>query len=86
MYEIYFSSSFERELLKIVKKNPKLKAKIRNQIKILADSPQSPRLGLHKLSGSNVWAISATDDLRILFSFQNHRIYCLKIGTHDEVY
>ncbi|OGM05045.1 hypothetical protein A2715_03525 [Candidatus Woesebacteria bacterium RIFCSPHIGHO2_01_FULL_39_32] len=86
MYEVYFSRTFDRNLKKIVKNNPKLKIKLRHQIELLSTNPKHPSLRLHKLSGENNWSISITSDIRIIFTIEENRILFNRIGSHDEVY
>lgn len=86
MYEIVFSRRFERDLKKILRKNPKLKEKVERRVLILARNPKHKSLRLHKLSGSDNWSLSVSMDVRIIFSIRKNRVLCTRIGTHDEVY
>lgn len=86
MYVVYFSRSFDRNLKKILKNNPKLKKRIQKQIELLSTNPKHPSLRLHKLSGENNWSISVTGDIRIVFTIEDKRILFNRIGTHEEVY
>ena len=86
MHELSFSSSFQKQLNKLIKKNPKLKTKIKKIIKIIKKDITQPSLKLHKLSGKNNWSISITHSIRMIVHLEDNKIYCLKIGNHDEVY
>jgi len=86
MNEVILSSSFDRQLRKLIKNSPSLKKKASKVLKILVEDVHQPSLRLHKLSGESNWAISVTDDIRMIIQFENERVFCLRIGTHDEVY
>ena len=86
MRRLVFSSVFQRQLKKLVKKNPKLKNKISKTLKILIKNIHHSSLRLHKLSGKNNWSVSVTTNIRIIIHFERNKIYCLRIGTHDQVY
>jgi addiction module RelE/StbE family toxin len=86
MYIIVFSKHFERELKKIIKKEPKLKNKIEKQFLLLHSNPKQKSLRLHKLQGRDNWSLSITMGIRLIFSIRGNKIICLKIGPHDEVY
>lgn len=86
MRELVFSSAFQRQLKKIVGQNPKHKSKISKTLKILIKNISHPSLRLHKLSGKNNWSVSVAPNLRIIVHLEGKRIYCLRIGTHDQVY
>lgn len=86
MYVIVFSERFKKDLQKLIRRNPKLKTKIRKQIETLAVNPRNKSLRLHKLSGTNNWSLSVTMDIRIIFSIRNNQILFTRIGKHDDVY
>ena len=86
VYEIVFSKNFGRSLRKIVRNNPNLKAKIRKQVEMLSLDPGHSSLRIHKLSGTNNWSVSVTDDMRIIFTIDGKTLLCNRIGSHDEVY
>lgn len=85
-YEIVVSSAFQRQAKRLVKKNPKLREKISKTLKLLSSEVERPSLRLHKLSGENNWSVSVTGDLRIIIHFSENKVFCTRIGTHDEVY
>ncbi|MEG3437046.1 type II toxin-antitoxin system mRNA interferase toxin, RelE/StbE family [Pannus brasiliensis CCIBt3594] len=94
MKTLVFSSPFKRAYKAIIKRNPALKSKIAEKLKLLEIDPYDPSLRTHKLKGqlSGAWACSIEYDCRIVFSFsqnpdtQEEEIFLIDIGTHDEVY
>jgi len=86
MHDLILSSSFQKQLNKLIKRNPKLKTKIKDVIKLIKKDIAQPSLKLHKLSGKNNWSISVTRSIRLIIHLEKNKIYCLRIGSHDEVY
>lgn len=86
MYEVVFSKRFERDLKRIIKRDPRLKNKIRKQIETLLTNPTHTSLRFHKLSGSNNWSASVTRDIRIIFTIDGKTVFCTRVGIHNEVY
>ena len=93
MRNLVISSSFKRAFKTLIKRQPDLKLKIEETLKLLATDPYHPSLRTHKLKGklSGAWACSVQYDCRIVFSFQKSQtpeeeILLIDIGTHDEVY
>ncbi len=86
MYKLVFSPAFQRQLKKLLKKNPSLKTKTLKALKLLRKNPNHPSFKLHKLSSQNNWSISLAKNLRLIFHRKEKNIFCLKIGTHDQVY
>jgi addiction module RelE/StbE family toxin len=86
MRELYFSSSFNRDLKGLLKKNPKIRKVVYSKLKKLSKNPNDRSLRLHKLSGRDCWSISIATDMRVIFGFENEKIYLLRIGSHDEIY
>lgn len=85
MYEVILSNSFKKELKKQVKKNPKLWNRV-NKMNLLNTNINHRSLKLHKLSGIGYWSISVTDSYRMKIKIEDKYIFCLKFGTHEEVY
>jgi proteic killer suppression protein len=78
-----------KELIKIKKKAKKLKLRIQIQLQLFSINPKHTSLRVHKLTGSmnNVWSISITDSIRMVYRIINEETaYFVDIGTHDEVY
>ena len=84
------SSPFvQKTLTQIYKKDKKLAKKVQKQILVFETNPKHPSLRLHKLSGNldNMWSLSITKSIRMVYRLINHDIgYFVDIGTHDEVY
>jgi addiction module RelE/StbE family toxin len=79
----------QKEIAKIYKKDKKLAVKIQSQILLFEKNSKHPSLRLHKLSGKldNLWSISITMSIRIVYRIIDHETaYFIDIGTHDEVY
>ena len=85
-YEVVLSSAFQRQLKKLIKKNPNLRQKVIKVLKLLSQEIANSSLKLHKLEGYNNWAVSVTGDIRIIIHLSSGKVFCLRIGTHDEVY
>lgn len=85
-YEIVLSAAFQRQVKRIVRKNPQVRSKVAKTLKLLSGDINRPSLRLHKLAGEHNWSISVTGDLRIIINFSQNKVFCTRIGTHDEVY
>lgn len=86
MYKIVLSESFEKELRKKVKKDPKLWSRVTKTLVLLSKDIKHPSLKLHKLSGRNNWAVSISKSYRIVFNIEADTVYCTEFGSHEEVY
>ncbi len=93
MRNLVISSLFKRAFKITTKRNPELKTKIEETLKLLASDPYNPSLRTHKLKGKllGAWACSVEYDCRIVFRFEQRQtgeeeIFLIDIGTHDEVY
>jgi mRNA-degrading endonuclease YafQ of YafQ-DinJ toxin-antitoxin module len=86
MYELIFSAAFESQLKKLLRNNPRLKDKTGKIFQTLIREINHPSLKLHKLAGENVQSVSVTYAIRMIIYVEGKRIYCLRIGSHDEVY
>jgi mRNA-degrading endonuclease YafQ of YafQ-DinJ toxin-antitoxin module len=85
-YELVLSAAFQRQVKKLVKKNPKLKDRVAKTLKLLAKNINHSSLKLHKLSGENNWSVSVTSDVRVIIHLSGSKVFCTRIGSHDEVY
>ena len=86
---ILFAPRVRKSLIKIKTKNQKLFWLIDKQIKLFQSNSKHPSLRVHKLSGkySNLWSLSITPDVRILYqTLENEVVYFTAIGTHNQVY
>lgn len=84
-----FSPHVQDEIIKIQKNDKKLAKRIQKQIALFEENPKHPSLRLHKLTGSqdNVWSISISKSLRMLYRILDEdSAYFFDIGTHDQVY
>lgn len=85
--EIFTSKKYDRDLAKLVHKNPEFYTFVTTRLKLLKNSPNHPSLRLHKLSNrENEYAMSIDHSIRIIFSREKDICYLLEIGSHDEVY
>jgi len=86
--KIFLAQAYISSLKKIAKHNPQLLLKIKSKTKLFKENPNTPGLKLHKLTGArhNQWSFSVTDDIRILFIYENDGVVFIKIGKHEEVY
>jgi mRNA-degrading endonuclease YafQ of YafQ-DinJ toxin-antitoxin module len=90
MIAITYGRIFEREYRKLVKKNPKLRAKIKRKVEFFVKNPGHKSLRVHKVYSpkvGEVFSFSANGDLRILFRWMSeNRVIFYRIGSHKEVY
>ena len=84
MYQLEFTSRFERDLKKL-SSNRSLIRQIYSSLEILLENPNHPSLRLHKVS-VKVWSISVNMSIRILINFSENIIFLLRVGSHDDVY
>jgi mRNA-degrading endonuclease YafQ of YafQ-DinJ toxin-antitoxin module len=87
MKKVVFSSKFQRKLIFLQKKDTVLFKKVKKQLELFRLDREHPSLRLHKLKGNlkNVWSLSVTMDVRILFT-EDTEYYFFDIGTHAQVY
>ena len=91
---LIWSKGFKRSFKKLIKKNPQLKNKIFNVLRLLGQDPFTPSRKSHKLTGNldGLWSCSVDYDCRIIFSFSEEGefleivILLIDIGSHDQVY
>jgi mRNA-degrading endonuclease YafQ of YafQ-DinJ toxin-antitoxin module len=86
--DITATSNFKRRLEKLSKRNRNLTKKIDKQLFYLATNINYPSLKLHKVNikEKDVWSISVTGNIRIIFEFIKGGILLVDIGSHDDVY
>lgn len=87
MKKIAFSSSFQKQLRQIQRKDEKLFKKVKKQFSLFKLNPKHPSLRLHKFKGDlkDVWSLLVTIDFRLLF-IEDREYYFFDMGTHDQVY
>ena len=84
-----FSPAVQKRLAKLQKRDKKLFVRIQKQIALFESNPKHHSLRLHELTGNleNTWSISITKSIRMVYRhLEDNVAYCIKIGTHDEVY
>jgi len=86
MYDVVLSKSFDKELRKEIKHNRKLWLRVTKTLKLLNSNIKHKSLKLHKLSGTEYWAISVDAGYRMIIKIEDKYIICIKFGTHKEVY
>ena len=88
MRKIVLSPHCEKELIKILRKNPALESKISKVFRVLETNILDSSIKLHKLHGkfSMLHACSITYQYRLVFSYDKEFVYLHTIGSHDEVY
>lgn len=86
--DIRLDGKLRKELRIINKKNPKLARQIQKQLKLFKENPKHKSLRVHKLSGElkNMWSISITKAIRMVYLLDGNEAYFYDIGTHGEVY
>ncbi len=82
------SPDLDKELRKIKSRDRQLAQKIEKQLSLFQLNHLHPSLRIHKLSGNldNIWSISVSRNLRMLFFLDSSGAYFFDLGTHDEVY
>jgi mRNA-degrading endonuclease YafQ of YafQ-DinJ toxin-antitoxin module len=89
-YKIDITQSFEKRLIRFLKKHQDIVSKYKKTILLLEANPFHPLLRLHKLNGNleTLHSVSLDMQYRITMEFyiQDERIVLVNIGTHDEVY
>lgn len=85
---IEFSPLALKELAKIKKKDKKLFQRIEKQLALFKSDSMHLSLRLHKLSGEleELWSISITRSIRMVYILAEETAYFIDIGSHDEVY
>ena len=86
MYEIVFTRNFKKTIKKSGKNNPELLKRVEKTLRLLRTNIKHQSLRLHKLTGTDCWAVSVNDSYRMKIKIEDKYIFCLKFGTHEEVY
>ncbi len=86
MNQLVLSAKFQKDLKKILTKQPGLKLAIKKTLKQTRRNITHPSLRLHKLQGQSFWSISVNMKLRIILHQEKNKIYLLRIDPHDQVY
>ena len=87
MKKVTFGPTFLKRLSQLKKRDPRLFVRVKKQLILFELNPRHPSLRLHKLRGElgDVWSLSVTMDLRLLF-VEDSEYYFFDMGTHDQVY
>jgi len=89
-YKIEITQSYNKKLVKFLKKHKDITPKYKKVIRLLELDPFHPSLRLHKLSGKLNILHSVSIDMQyritIEFYIENEKIIPINIGTHDDVY
>jgi mRNA-degrading endonuclease YafQ of YafQ-DinJ toxin-antitoxin module len=86
MYEVVFKKAFRKALRKTVRNNPELGWRIGKTLSLLNTNINHRSLKLHKLSGTDYWAVSVSKSYRIKIRIEDKYIFCVGFGSHEEVY
>ena len=92
MMKLNLTNKFKKESAKLIKKNPSLRNKLSETLRILSEDPFYAKLKTHKLKGEfeDLWSLSLTFGIRIVIQIreiENEKIIdLLTIGYHDQVY
>lgn len=83
-----FSPDLLRKLKEIKSIDLKLFNKIQKKLEFFQSDPRHPSLRLHKVTRDikDVWSISISKSVRMLYTESEEDLYFFEIGTHDEVY
>lgn len=86
--QVRISDNLAKELAKIKKKDLKLTKQVQKQLEFFSSNPNHPSLRLHKLKAElkNLWSISITKNIRMIYLQEGDEAYFVDIGIHDEVY
>jgi addiction module RelE/StbE family toxin len=87
MYLLIFTSSFNKDYKKIIKRNTLLQKRILKSLTLLSNNPNYQSLRTHKVNSiefDNVWSSWVTGDVRIIWEYNNNTaIKLLALGTHS---
>jgi len=90
MYKIKYTKSYEKRVIKFLKKHKDIYPQYKKTIEMLEENPYHPSLRLHKLKGelSKFFSVSINMKYRIIIDFIiiDDVIILIDIGSHDEVY
>ena len=85
---IIFAPELNKELQQIIKRDRKLAQQIHKQLQLFSQDPFHPSLRIHKLTEKlhQIWSLSITMKVRMLYFLNEDEAYFFDIGTHDQVY
>ncbi len=90
MFQLVFTSSYEKRLKRFLKKHAQVKSQYSKVIQILEIDPYHPSLRIHRLQGrlKEIHSISINMSYRISIEFiiEDKKIIPVDIGKHDDIY
>jgi mRNA-degrading endonuclease YafQ of YafQ-DinJ toxin-antitoxin module len=88
MPRLLSTKTYERKLIKFIRKHPELREHYVKTLKLLEVNPQHPALRLHKLQGKlqAYSSVSINMKFRIMIDFviQDDVVILISIGSHEE--
>ena len=88
MPRLLTTKSYERHLIKFIRRHPELREHYAKTLKLLEINPQHPSLRLHKLHGKlqDYHSVSINMKFRIMIDFvlKDDLIILISIGSHSE--
>ena len=88
MPRLLTTKSYERQLIKFIRRHPELREHYAKTLKLLEINPQHPSLRLHKLQGKlqAYHSVSINMKFRIMIDFvlKDDLIILISIGSHTE--
>jgi addiction module RelE/StbE family toxin len=86
--QLNLSSEVIAYLKALKKRDHKSFTQVTKQLALFEANPKHPSLRIHKLFGklNDVWSLSISLKLRLLYYIKNQEAWGYMIGTHDEVY
>lgn len=90
MPRLVSTKSYDKRLVKFIKKHPSLLTRYSKTVSLLAEDPFHPSLRLHQLQGRMrlYHSVSINMQYRIVIDFviKDDVVILLDIGSHEEVY
>lgn len=82
------SPYFEKRSSKFLRYHPEFKSRVHRMFELLMENIFHFNLKTHNLSGrlNNFYGCSINHKYRIVFMFDDEKVYLYDIGSHDEVY
>jgi len=88
MPRLLTTKSYERQLIKFIRRHPELREHYAKTLRLLEINPQHPSLRLHKLNGKlqAYYSVSINMKFRIMIDFvvKDEVVILISIGSHSE--
>ncbi|MEP6793764.1 MAG: plasmid stabilization protein [Saprospiraceae bacterium] len=88
MPKLISTVTYERQLVKFIRKHPNLREHYAKTLRLLEVNPHHPSLRLHQLHGklASYYSVSINMKYRIMidFIFKDDHILLISIGSHEE--